>query len=132
MTTRELPPEEWHKLADQRIEPFATYGLPAPENWRILVAEEGDRIIGVSDLYQTIHNDWWIAEDQRKNPGLIRALWRETKGLLDRAGISFIHATVSDDQPDVQALVQKLGYLPAPGKLFLLHVPDAVLNEEEK
>lgn len=131
LTFRLLPPEEWARLVADGVEPFATYGLPDPDHWRMLVCEVDGRVVGVSSLYETVHNDWWIAPDARRHPAIVSGLWRETKRVLDEAGIAMVHATVSDIQPEVQAMVERLGYLPAGGKLYLLHVPDCVLNDKE-
>ena len=132
-TFRLLPPEEWTRLVETGMEPFVSFGLPDPEHWRLIVAEVEGRIIGLSGLYNSVHNDpWWIAPEARHSPTVVRGLWRETKKVLDEAGVSFIYATVADQQPEVQAMVQRLGYVPAPGKLFLLNVADCALNDKEK
>jgi hypothetical protein len=126
---RELPRREWPRLVQDGIEPFASSGLPDNEHWRMLVCEQDGRIVGASILYDTVHNDWYIAPSARRNPAIVTGLWRETEKVLTAAGLSIVHTTVLDAQPEVQMMVERLGYLPAGGKLYLLHVPDCVLNE---
>lgn len=111
------------------IEPFATYGVPDPGHWKFIAAEQDGRIIGVSSLYETVHNDWFIAPDARRSPAVVTGLWQETKRVLDEAGVAMIHATVSDSQPQVQAMVERLGYQPAQGQLYLLFTDACVLNK---
>lgn len=129
LTCRLLPPDEWPRLIEAGFEPFATYGLPEhPDHWRMIVAEADGQIVGLSSLRNEILNDWNIHPDARYSPSLIVGLWQATKAVLDAEGIDRLHATVSELQPEVQVMIQRLGYVPAAGKLFLLHVPDAVLN----
>lgn len=127
---RELPEGEWGRLVTDGIEPFATHGLPPPDHWRMLVAEQDGVIVACSSLYETVHNDWWIAATARSHPALVTGLWQETARILTQAGVELLHATVSDSQPEVQAMVERLGYIPAGGQLYLLHVPECVLNKE--
>jgi hypothetical protein len=127
-TFRKLPVGEWGRLITDGIEPFASHGLPDPDHWRMLVGEQNGVIVGVSSLYETVHNDWWIAPNGRNHPALVTGLWRETARELAEAGVTMVHATVRDVQPDVQAMVERLGYLPSGGQLYILYVPDCTLN----
>jgi len=131
VTARLLDETEWPLLLEAGVEPFASAGLPdPPDHWRLVGAFEGDRLVGVAGLYNAVHNDpWWIAPGARRNPAVVLALWRALREVLDGFGVSLLHVTVADDQPEVQAMVERLGYQPAPGRLYLLYVPDAVLNE---
>lgn len=133
MTTyRELPPDEWHVLVKRGVEPFASCGLPDPAHWIIVAAFEGEELVAVSGLYETVHNDpWWIAPNHRRSPSLVAGLWRKTREVLQAHGIEGIHVTVRDDQPEVQDIVERLGYRPAPGKLYILRVADAILNRRD-
>jgi hypothetical protein len=42
--------------------------------------------------------------------------------------VSVIHTTVADAQVDVQAMVERLGYVPAEGTLYVMQVAACVLN----
>lgn len=129
MTFRELPPAEWMRLVTDGIEPFATHGLPDPQHWRLIVAEENGRIIACSSLVEQVHNHWFIHPAAQKRPQLVSGLWQATKTVLDAAEVQLVHATISDEQPEVQDMVERLGYIPAGGKLYLMPVANAVLNE---
>lgn len=130
LTFRQLPPEEWPRIVEAGIEPFATYGLPDPTHWIFLVAEQDGGILGVSSLYETVHNDWFIAPAARRHPAIVQGLWNATRAALEEYGVQMIHATVSDAQVEVQAMVERLGYQKAQGQLYVLFVPNCVLNEE--
>lgn len=129
LTVRVLPHDEWFRLFDDGVEPFATTGiLPDPAHWRVIVAERDGRIIGASSLYDTVHNDWWIAPEGQRQTAVGLGLWRQTMQELQAAGVQVIHATVGD--PAVQAIVERLGYVEAPAKLYLLEIGVAPLNQE--
>lgn len=123
LTTRVLPPEEWAKI--QHIPPF-DQGLPNPDHWRILVVEEDGVIVGTCSLFDTVHWDgWWIAPDHQGKAGAFRALVAAGLQELTAAAVAGVHTTVPDVRPDLQALITRYGFTEAPGKLYLLYVPDA-------
>lgn len=125
-TVRVLPPEDWGRLRDH--EPFTTGGLPDPEYWRIVVAEQGDRIVAFTCLYTAVHYEpIWIHPEFRHRPQLFLDLWRASKAILDEAGVQLLFAQVPDSLPHQKRMVEKFGFQPAPGQLYLLHVPDATV-----
>lgn len=131
LTFRTLPEAEWPRLIAEGVEPFATYGLPPVEarpHWRMIVAERDGRIIGLSSLRTEILNDWAIQPEARRNPAIVVGLWRETKACLDREGIGLIHTTVRDEQVEVQDMVERLGYVGSPGKIYVLITDQCRLN----
>ena len=125
-TYRELPSVEWHRLADH--EPFNLGGLPDPERWRIIVAEdESGTIVGLCGLYDAVHLDpFWIREDHR-HTAVFEGLWLKTKETLQGAGVTIVFSTVSDALPEMHALLRRFGYQPAPGKLYLLSISEAII-----
>jgi N-acetylglutamate synthase-like GNAT family acetyltransferase len=123
MLTRVLPPDEWHRLT--AFEPFASHGLPTVEHWRVIVGEVEGEIIGFCCLFNAVHwEPWWIAPAHRKNPGLLRQLVDKTGDELRAAGVQTVFVCVGDDIPDQQALVQRFGFEEAPGKLYMLNLPE--------
>lgn len=131
MTFRVLDDSEWSRLVEDGIEPFATHGLPdipQRKHWRILIAEEAGRIVGASLLHEAVLNHWWIAPAARRQPTVVQGLWDATKAELDRAGVTLLHATVDDKQIEVQQMVERLGYVEGDGKLYVLYVPNCLLN----
>ena len=128
MTFRTLPPMEWNRLIEDDIEPFATTGLPDPSHALIVVAEEDGHIHGASLLLETVVNHWCISSHARRSPTMVSGLWRATKAELDAHEVSVLHATVSDEHLEVQDMVERLGYHPADGKLYVLDVANCLLN----
>ena len=126
-TVRLLPPEEWGKLLAQGLEPWTSGGLPDPDHWHIVVAEDAaGTIVGFCGMYETVHYEpIWINPEWRRHPAVFGRLWRESRAILDAAGVQLIHATVPDDLPLQQTLVERFGFTPAAGKLYLLYVPDS-------
>ena len=123
LTARVLPPEEWDRV--RHIPPF-DQGLPQPDNWRILTVEEDGQIVGCCSLYDSVHWDgFWIDDKHQGKSGVFRAMVAEGLTVLKEAGVLGVHTTVPDARPDLQDLVQRFGYMEAPGKLYLLYVPDA-------
>lgn len=132
MTFRLLPPAEWPRLITEGVEPFASVGiLPDPEHGLIVVAEVDGRIMGVSSLLEAVHNHWWIRPDARRSPTMVTGLWETTYQTLVERNCPMIHTTVDERQVEVQAMVERMGYMPAPGQLYLLPIEDCVLNERK-
>ena len=118
---RELPAAEWYRLAE--FEPFASGGLPDPSHWKVVVGEEAGSIVAFTCLYEAVHYEpIWIAESHRHRPGLFAGLWRETRRILDAHGVGMIFATVPDTLPRQQALVERFGFIPATGRLYVCDV----------
>lgn len=119
VTVRELPSEDWGRLLD--FEPFATGGLPPADHWRICIAEEDGQIVGFTCLYQAVHFEpIWIDPSHRHQPGLFAGLWQASKQILDEHGVQMIFACVPDSLPQQQRLVEKVGFLPQPGQLYIV------------
>lgn len=123
VVVRLLPPEEWTQLTT--FEPFASGGLPVADQWRILVAEAEGAIVGFCCVFAAAHLEpWYIAPSHRRNPAVGRGLVRAGRDLLRALDIGAAFAVVSDEQPEQQAIVERLGFTPAPGKLYVIAVED--------
>ena len=123
VTVRRLPPEEWGRLA--HFEPFASGGLPTADQWRIIVAEADGDIVGFCCVFAAAHLEpWYIAPSHQRNPAVGRGLIRASRDLLRELDIGAAFAVVSDTLPEQQAIVQRLGFVEAPGKLYVLNVED--------
>lgn len=126
VTVRQLPAEEWPRLIEAGIEPFATVGLPEPGHWVLLVAEEDGKILACSSLVETVQNHLYVVPSARPALGPLLALWNLTLDTLTQAGVSSVCTTVPDSQPAMKALVERVGYVPADGTLYALFVPQAM------
>lgn len=117
-TIRTLPPDEWDRLLT--FEPFRSGGLPDPTFWRIIVAEQAGAIVGFLGIWTAIHTEpFYLAPDVRHQPQLFMGMWAEAQRHLAAAGATMVFATVDDDQPDLQRLWEKFGFVGAPGRLFV-------------
>ncbi len=122
MQLRELPSDEWHRLST--IPPFDA-GLPDPAHWRILCVEDQGEIVGICGASNQVHWDpWWVHPAHQGRAGVFRQLLTAGIQLFQQSGVPGVHITVPNDQPELQALVQKFGFVEAPGKLYLLAVPE--------
>ena len=115
MIAKLLPPEEWRRVL--HLEPFASNGLPDPEHWRILIVEDDNgAIVGCSSLYDTVHWDgFWVDPEHQGKAAVFRAMVSEGIKTLKDAGVIGVHTTVPDSRPDLQALIERFGYVAAPG-----------------
>jgi len=114
---RLLPPDEWHRLAD--YEPFKSGGLPDPDLWRIVVAEDEGRIIGFCGLFETVHWDpWWVDPDYRGNPVVFKDLIAGGVEVMIDHHIQQVHVTIPHDRPDLERMLTRFGFKPAPGTLY--------------
>lgn len=117
ITTRLLPASEWQRLAE--FEPFASGGLPAPDLWRIVVAEDDGRIVGFCGLFETVHWDpWYVDPAYRGNPVVFKDLIEGGVQVMIEHDINLVHTTVPDGRPDIEAMLLRFGFEQAPGKLF--------------
>lgn len=124
MITRELPPTEWPRLS--QIPPF-DQGLPDPEHWRILCCEDAGEILGVCGASDQVHWDpWWVHPDHQGKTSVFKQLLEAGLQMFSASDIYGVHVTVPDDRPELQALVERFGFIEAPGKLYLLAVPKGV------
>ena len=129
LTFREVESEEWPRLL--AFEPFASSGLPEDNgHWRILVAEIDGKIVGCTSVHTQVHWDpWWIAPEHRGNAGIVRGLIRQGGELLDRIGVPHAFVTIEDQNLLSLALARRLGFEEAPGKLYIISIPELVRKE---
>jgi len=106
MTTRELPREEWHRLAGTELEPYVH---DQPDGvLAVLVVEDGDQIIGCWSILTLVHVEGvWIDPAHRKHGAVARqllgAMWRRLRSLGVRAVLTGAVTT------EVEQLLARLG-----------------------
>jgi len=117
VTGRLLPPDEWDRIA--HIEPYASGGLPDPDHWRIVVAEDDGRVVGYCALFDTVHWDCWSVDPAyRGNPVVFKDLIEGGVQVMQEHGIDLVHTTVPDGQPEVGGMLERFGFSRAPGTLY--------------
>lgn len=121
LTFRELPSGEWYRLIE--FEPYDK-GLPPDDgHWRIFVAEIDGAIVGFTSLHTQVHWDpWFVDPTHQGNPGVVRGLISQGAEVLTQIGIDHVFCTIPDEHYLSQRLATRLGFIEAPGKLYLLTV----------
>jgi hypothetical protein len=122
MRARILPEAEWARVADRP--PFDQVGLPDPAHWLIPVVEIEGRIVASCAIFDTVHWDAFaIDADCQRHPAIFRCLLDLSVATLQESGVPGAHITVPLDRPDLQAMVERFGFVPAPGRLYIYAVP---------
>jgi RimJ/RimL family protein N-acetyltransferase len=131
LAVRVLPVAEWEKL--KAIDPFTEAGLPeSPEDWRILVVERDGEIVGTCSLFTAVHWDcWWIDAASRGKGSVLSLLLQASFALLADAGIQLVYTGVEDEKAELARLLERFGFAPAPGRLYVLPVGEARLALKE-
>ncbi len=104
MTARELPVEEWGKLAHLDLGLL----LPAcdPQAATVLVVEQDSQIIGCWAAITILHAEGiWVHPDHRKKASVVRRLWTGMHRIAERLGVSSIVTGAAD--PSVRALIER-------------------------
>ncbi len=124
MTVRELRQDEAERLRE--FPPFDVHGVPElGEHFRVVIVEEEGRIIGLCGLSTQIHWDpWFVDPAHQGKAAAFRSLIAGGLEILRECGITGVHTTVPAEREDLMELVERFGFIPAPGKLFIAHVPD--------
>ena len=124
-TARLLPEAEWDKL--KTIEPFASNGLPNAEHWLVPVVEDQGRIVASCGIFDAVHWDCFQIDDAyQANPVVFKQLLAMAIQTLQDHDVPGAHLTVPHNRPDLQAMVERFGFVEAPGKLYLIRTPPRI------
>lgn len=117
MTSRVLPPEEWHRLAGTEVEPIVP-GLD-PAQTAVIVVEDAGAIVGTWVLLRMAHVEcFWIAPERRGKAGVAARLLRSMRSLAQTWGVPCpITGSVT---PEMSDMIRRLGGIPLPGEHFAL------------
>lgn len=105
ITTRVLPPDEYHKLGGL---PISSLQPPDPTRCQIVVVEDGTEIVGtMAVIVLPILEGVWVKEDYRKTAAFGR-LWKGMQKLLKTMDIHSVAGFVQT--PEMVALAATAGF----------------------
>lgn len=119
MTSRVLPPEEWHRLDAAGAE--TVWKLLDPSKAQILVIEDQGAIVGTLTLMSVLHAEClWIKPSHRRGFGVIKRL---LDGMWAGAKAQNAHALWSGSVSDTMTnILHRIGASEVPGRSFVLPV----------
>jgi hypothetical protein len=119
VTTRELPPDEWAKLAG--TDSADIWPMLAPGQAKVLVVEDGEAVVGSWLLLPVWHAEClWIAPSHRGRAAVGRRLWVGLRRMLRDLGVGgFITGALSDE---VRGLLAHVGARPLPGDHYVVSI----------
>jgi Acetyltransferase (GNAT) family len=120
LTTRLLPPDEWHRLIGTELEPVvACLAVDAPAH--VLVIERDGCIVGCWLLMATWHVEGlWVAPAHRKRGRVGQRLLDGMRTLVRKLGSrAVVTASLSSD---VTTLLRKIGATELLGTHFLMRM----------
>lgn len=123
LRVRELGAGEFPRLRSLRDLPSLHEGVD-PNTARVVVGEdEMGRIKALWIVHAAVHIEpFWIAEEHRCHPGLIRSLWRKVHEILQATGQKISYA-IFEEGSTALPLALRLGFQPMAGQLFLVTLP---------
>lgn len=117
MTTRLLPPDEWHRLIGTEAE--AVIPHLADLRAQALVVEESDAIIGCWVFLPMWHAEClWISEAHRGHGSVGRRLLSGLKHVADSLGVDRIWTGSASNE--VRDLLKHFGAVQIPGEHFVM------------
>lgn len=125
MTARVLPPEEWHRLEGTEAE--TVWRHFSPENTRVLVVEDGRRIVATWTMLRVVHAECiWIADSHRGSFAIARRLLRGLRDIALEWGVNRV--VTGSVSPDVTALIKKVGGESLPCESFVIPVDGRIVG----
>lgn len=120
MTTRILPPAEWHRLAGTEAE--TVWPQLNPERTSIVVVERDGFIVGCHVLSWLLHAEClWIAPQFRGRPSVARRLWTAVQQTArDHWGVPSVITAACDDR--VRRLLAHVGAVELKGQHYVVPV----------
>lgn len=117
LTDRELPPDEWDKLAGTELAEWRPF--LHPEHVQVAVVEnDAGEIIACWAAVRFIHAEGaWIRDDYRGQPGPALRLWRRFRAMVERQGVSQVVTGAKDEQ--IARLLNRARALPMPQEFRL-------------
>ena len=119
--SRVLPPAEWSRLADTDIPSVFPY--VTPETMRVIVVEDGDRIVAACALLTIVHLEGlWVHPEYRHKPGVARRLLTATLTLA--RSMTRWAMTAAQDDTVRRLLTKHLGAVHVPGDMYIVPIKE--------
>ena len=122
LTTRELPPEEWPRLAGTDLAAW----LPRmdPGRFTVLVVEdEQGAIVGTWAFLLVLHAEgFWIDPAHRRTGGVVRGLLRAAMDIARERGESWVFTGAEKDDAALDRYIRRLGGQEMPIRSYVLPV----------
>lgn len=120
LCTRELPLAEWYRLQGTELE---TAWPHLPLRARVLVVEDGDRIVACWALVPLVHAEGvWIDPAYRKKASVVGRLLQAMRATARTMGAKTVWTAAQSDE--VRALVDHLGGFALPGTHYIVTIGD--------
>lgn len=123
MTTRVLPSAEWDRVA--HLDVAALLPWVAPADVQLVVAEEGDRVIGCWAVMRMVHVEGlWVDPAYRGNPRVAKRLFAATWQRVRAWTSQWVMTGAVSGQ--TRELLQHVGAVPLPSEMFIVPVENAM------
>lgn len=92
-----------------------------PQGTNVIVAEEGEEIIGTWALVPLVHLEgFWISPEHQKKAGVGRALLRKMAQTAQEMGAKVV--ITGAESEEIEKLISKVGGVELPVKMFAINV----------
>jgi len=119
MTSRVLPPEEWHRLVGTEAELIWPHLDPARSH--VLAVEHNGAIVGTWVLMQVLHAEClWIAPSHRGRTSVARRLWTAMQRTARGLGAKAVATAAMTD--DVRRLLDHVGATKVLGDHYAMRI----------
>ena len=131
MTSRILPPSEWHRLppdVDRLPDGRHVRDLLSPETTEIHVVEQDGRILGAVTMLRVVHAECvWIDPRYRGHFGVVKRLLRGISATARRWGTKVVWGAGMDEP--MFSILSRLGGVPVPGQSFVFPVKETSCHQ---
>jgi hypothetical protein len=127
MTSRVLPPNEWHRLAGTELEALASD--PNAPATVVVVEDDGGEIVACWGLVICGHAEgFWVAPSHRARAGVLRRLLVTMRKQAEACGLRAVWTTAMS--PEVVRFLTHAQAVEVPGQQFAFAVAQPIAVQE--